>query len=361
MVDDRALVEALVGWYARAARALPWRADPTPYAVLLSEFLCQQTRIDTALPYFHRFMARWPRLEDLAAASEEEVVEAWAGLGYYSRARNLHRCARAAVERGGLPSEAAALQELPGIGPYTAGAVASIAWGRRVPLVDGNVERVLGRIEALELDPRRAAGRRALWGRAEALHAASEAHPGDLNQALMELGATLCTPRSPRCHACPVARWCRARAMGRAEELPPRPRRTPPQPLRGVAGLLRRADRVLLGRRAPGGLLGGLWEPIRTEPGADASAEEALRRAFAEVGLDVVPVRAVGSVVHVFTHRRLTCEVFEVLRLHGDPRPGGPYDEVGWCRPEEVGLSGLARKLLAAAAQPPLPLAADAE
>ena len=357
--DDRALVHALLDWYARVARPLPWRVDPTPYRVLLSEFMCQQTRVETALPYFERFLARWPRLEDLAAADEAEVVEAWAGLGYYRRARNLHRCARAAVARGGLPSDAEALQALPGIGPYTAGAVASIAWGRRVPLVDGNVERVLGRMLALGHDPRRSPGRRIVWDRARALHDANDGHPGDLNQALMELGATACAPRSPRCGDCPAAAWCRARALGRPEDHPPRAPRAAPREIEAVAGLLRAGDRVLLGRRRPGGLLGGLWEPIRADLDGD-EPRAALEAAFAEVGLRAAPHRDLGAVLHVFTHRRLTCRVWEV-RGGGEPRPGGPYDDVRFARPDEVGLSGLASRLLEAASQPPLPLAADAE
>lgn len=358
--DDGALVRALLAWYARVARPLPWRRDPTPYAVLLSEFLCQQTRVETALPYFERFLARWPRLEDLAAASEDEIVQAWAGLGYYRRARNLHRCARAAVARGGLPSDPEELRELPGIGPYTAGAVASIAFGRRVPLVDGNVERVLGRLEALASDPRRATGRRAILTRAEALHAACEGHPGDLNQALMELGATHCSPRAPRCGACPLADGCRARALGRPEDFPPRAPRAAPLEIEAVAGLLREGDRVLLGRRRPGGLLGGLWEPIRAEfDGGDPAV--ALARAFDAVGVPASPERPLSSVVHVFSHRRLTCHVWRMRAEGGAPRPGGPYEEVAWARPGDVGLSGLARKLLAADAQRALPLAADAE
>lgn len=346
-VDDSARVRGLVDWYRAEARDLPWRRDPTPYKVLLSELMLQQTRVETALPYFQRFLARWPALEDLAAAEEHEVVEAWAGLGYYRRARHLHQCARAAVAQGGLPADLSALRQLPGVGPYTAGAIGSIAFGLRVPLVDGNVERVLCRLDGLELDPRGKAGRAALWARAGALQAAHQGHPGDLNQALMELGARLCTPRSPFCGRCPLRRGCVAREAGTAESLPRKAPRQPPTPCSGIAGLLHQGDRVLLGRRAPGGLLGGLWEPLRADVVDGETAVTRLTATFRACGLEVEVGPTLGDVVHVFTHRRLTCALHPVALLEGDARPGGVYDRVRWVRTgEATGLSGLARKLL---------------
>lgn len=325
---------------------MPWRRDPSPYHVLLSEFMCQQTRIDTAIPYFERFRAKWPTLQDLAGASEQEVVDEWAGLGYYRRARFLHRAAVAAAEQGGLPQTADELRKLPGIGPYTAGALASIAFGQVEPLVDGNVERVLSRLDDLDADPRSPAGRKALWARARAL--VDPDAPGDFNQALMELGATLCTPRKPRCGDCPVSELCKGRH--RAETLPRKAPRKKPVPIREVAAIARR-DGVLLGRRPVGGLLGGLWEPLRATPGEDESTFATACRAVAEgAGLDARAVADLGSIVHVFSHRRLTLELVEVVVEPGEPVPG-TYQEVRWCEPESVALSRLGEKAVEASAQ----------
>ena len=323
MSADPHRVAVLLGaWYAQNARTLPWRDDPSPYAVLLSELMLQQTRVDTVIPYFHDFMRRWPTLADLAAATEDEVLEAWAGLGYYSRARNLLRCARE-VEAEGLPADPQALRRLPGIGPYTAGAIASIAFGVRTGLVDGNVERVLSRLDASEVDPRSSAGKRALWDRVEGLQQAHEGHPGDLNQALMELGAMVCQPRTPRCEICPLADVCVGRARGVAASLPRKAKKKPPVPVYGVSGLLRCEGRVLMGQRPKSGLLGGLWEPISADVDADADPVEALREAFLErCGLRVEVGAPLGQIVHVFTHRRLSCRVYDISAAAGELQRG---------------------------------------
>jgi A/G-specific adenine glycosylase len=349
----------ITGWYTRAARVLPWRSDPSPYHVLLSELMLQQTRVETVIPYFERFRARWPTLQALADADEDEVLREWAGLGYYSRARNLHRCAVAAAAMGGLPSHPAELQALPGIGPYTAGAIASIAFGARAPLVDGNVERVLCRLDARTEDPRRE-GRAGLWDRARALvEAAPELHPGAVNQALMELGAVVCTPKSPRCGACPVAELCLGQAD--AESLPRKAARTKPAEVRAVAVVATWEGRVVFGRRPPG-LLGGLWEPIRVplEPGQPELAR--LRAGFlAETGAELLGAAPLGEVVHVFTHRRLTCAVYEG-RASREPAlgPDAEYTALSTpADPESLGLSALARRVLAMTSAPRLPLAAE--
>ncbi len=344
--DPAAIADALGTWYAANARALPWRADPTPYRVLLSELMLQQTRVETVLPYFARFVRRWPTLADLAAADEVEVLEEWAGLGYYSRARNLHRCARAAAR--GLPPTAAELALLPGIGPYTAGAIASIAFGEAAALVDGNVERLLSRLDGRDLDPRSKEGKRALWARAGELQRSRGAlRPGDLNQALMEMGATVCVPRKPRCHTCPLAGPCAARASGTPERWPTPTRKAPVAAIRGAAGVFETAAGRLLGRRVAGGLLGGLWEPIRVEIGELTEPGPALVAGFAALGLTVRLGTRRPDVVHVFTHRRLTCAVFEVAQLVGEPVPAPPYEEVAF-RGDLRGLSTLARKILEA-------------
>jgi len=311
--------------------------------------MAQQTRVGVVIPYFEAFLLRWPTLAELAAASEEEVLRSWAGLGYYSRARNLLRCAQRAQAAGGLPRTAAQLVELPGIGPYTAAAVASIAFGESVGLVDGNVQRVLSRLDGRTAEPTSAAGRAALWTRADALQEARPdgSHPGDLNQALMELGALVCVPRQPRCGACPVAEMCRAVAMGDPEALPARRSTREPAPIRAVSGLLVFDEGVVLGRR-PAGLLGGMWEPIGVELSASDPPQEALQRAFAErAGLRVSVDALRGQVVHVFTHRRLTCAVYAVSHQSGVLRRGEWYTHVRALRdPEDVALSTLSRRIL---------------
>ncbi|TNE92320.1 MAG: A/G-specific adenine glycosylase [Deltaproteobacteria bacterium] len=351
------LRQDLLAWYDRHARDLPWRRHPSPYHVLLSELMCQQTRVDTVLPYFAKFTERWPRLEDLAAATEQDVVDAWAGLGYYRRARFLHRAAKAAVARGGLPANVPALRELPGIGPYTAGAIGSIAFGIPTPLVDGNVERVLSRLDDRDADPRSGPGKKALWTRAEQL--VSPERPGDSNQALMELGALVCTPKRPSCERCPWTADCAGKH--RAESLPRKAPKKPPTRIREVAALVRDGDRFLLARRKPGGLLGGLWEPPRASPEEGESLELAAVRAIREgVGLDARVVGALGAITHVFSHRHLTLELFEVLAEPGEP-VAGTYAEARYAEPAEVALSRLGEKAVSAAkqAQPSVLLAAD--
>ncbi len=322
--------------------------------------MLQQTRVDTALPYYERFLVRWPTLGALAAAEPDDVLQAWAGLGYYSRATNLHRCAMVAHDAGGLPSDPAALRKLPGIGPYTAGAVASIAFGVRTPLVDGNVERVLSRLDARDADPRSPNGRRALWARAASLHEHLQPaqHPGDLNQALMELGATCCTPMRPTCSACPLRGKCAGAADGHDPTRFPKttPRRKP-TPVFAVAGLYRRGHAVLLGRR-PKGLLGGLWEPIGAPvESLDAAVPDAVLRAFSEgAGTRATLGASVGQVVHTFTHRRLTCRVWTITEISEASASGQAsfYTDIRLVDPESVALSSLARKILALGEQPPM-------
>ncbi|HMG23541.1 MAG TPA: A/G-specific adenine glycosylase [Kofleriaceae bacterium] len=251
----QAIAAAVVAHYAQVRRDLPWRRTRDPYAIWVSEIMLQQTRVATVIPYWERWMARFPTAAALAAAPLDDVLAAWAGLGYYSRARNLHAGAQAVGARfgGALPSGAAELREVPGIGPYTAGAIASIAFGERAPLVDGNVARVLARVFAIEDDIKSTAGGKALWAAAGAVMAAlpEAAAPGDLNQGLMELGATICAATQPRCLACPLARDCAAARTGRQDELPV---------LARTVVWIERAGEIVLARRRPDGLFGGLWE-----------------------------------------------------------------------------------------------------
>ncbi len=294
-IDPRPTRAALLDFFDQRARPLPWRETDDPYAIWVSEIMLQQTRVETVIPYWQRWMARFPDVEALASAREEEVLKAWEGLGYYSRARNLRKGAAVVRERfgGEVPSDPDHLREVPGIGPYTAGAVASIAFGVVTPAVDGNVRRVLSRLFD---EPKPTAA----WLRDRAGELVDPDRPGDFNQALMELGATVCTPTSPRCTGCPVATRCAARTAGTQEERPA-PKKRAPVPHRRITlvAACRSTDdgwRVAMRRRPFDGLLGGLWE-------------------FPEWEHDADPPLAVTlpEVEHAFSHFRATYRPFLVV------------------------------------------------
>lgn len=286
---------ALLDWYDRQARTFPWRSPPgtpppDPYRVWLSEVMLQQTTTAHAAPYFQKFTARWPTVAALAAASEDDVMAEWAGLGYYSRARNLIACARAVAERGGFPDTEDELRGLPGLGAYTAAAVAAIAFGRRAVVVDANVERVVARLFAID-EPLPGA-RKAIRAAAETITPATRA--GDFAQAMMDLGATICTPRDPKCLLCPVASECRALAQGRQTELPVKAAKKARPVRAGTAFWIEREGRVWLVRREPSGLLGGMraLPDDRWTARSDGSGDAPLPGAW----------RAGGVVRHGFTH-----------------------------------------------------------
>lgn len=340
--------EELLAWYGANRRRLPWREDPTPYKVWLSELMCQQTRVETALPYFERFVARWPTVQDLAAADVDEVLAAWSGLGYYRRARSLHAAAQQLATA--LPDDLAGWRALPGVGDYTAGAVASIALGLDVPLVDGNVERVLSRLADLRDDPRRHSGRRRLWALAASLVPPGSA--GDWNQALMELGARVCVPRAPRCGECPISKQCHGLANGTAADLPRLTARAVPRevPLTALVAV-DSEGRVYLERRPDTGLLAGLRvPPVVDGLGADP---QLLARAH---GLSLASTEEAGAVHHVLTHRRL---LVRVVRGAVATSGGAGFVHAGL---EGLGVAALTRKLLDQAGLGPqqaLPLAAE--
>ena len=338
------LADRLLAWYDRHRRRLPWRAElgeaPDPYRVWLSEIMLQQTTVAAVAPYFTRFLERWPTVADLAGAPLQDVLTEWAGLGYYARARNLHACARMVVqEHGGrFPDSAEALATLPGIGAYTAGAIAAIAFNRRSAAVDGNAERVLARL----MDLREPLPQIKARLRARAAEMVPEGRPGDFAQALMDLGATVCAPTSPRCMVCPWAEPCRGRAAGDPETLPVK---APPRAKllrRGIAFWAMREDGALLLRRRPErGLLGGMAEVPSTEWRKEAwTAQEALAAAPFTAEWRALP----GGVAHVFTHFRLELALL-AARAPQDVQP----DEGYWCPVERLGeepLPSLMRKVV---------------
>ena len=329
------IASALLAWYDRHRRVLPWRAAPgepaDPYRVWLSEIMLQQTTVATVGPYFAAFLERWPDVARLAAAPLDDVLHAWQGLGYYARARNLHKCAGVVVrDHGGrFPDDEAALRALPGVGAYTAAAVAAIAFDRPAVVVDGNVERVVARLHAVETPlPAAKAELRTLVAALT-----PDRRPGDFAQAMMDLGATLCTPRAPRCVLCPLMAGCAARARGIAEDLPRRTAK-PEKPVRqGVAFFAVDASgAVLLRRRAEQGLLGGMIEVPSTDWRAEAwPTDEALRAAPLAAAWRALP----GVVRHTFTHFHLELTVLAA-------RVAGAADVPGrWCPVDRLGEQAL--------------------
>jgi A/G-specific adenine glycosylase len=333
----------LLDWYRTSARDLPWRRTRDPWAIWVSETMLQQTRVETVRRYYPRFLDRFPTPAALARASEDAVLSSWSGLGYYRRARMLHAAAKVvAAEHGGrVPAGAEARRALPGVGRYTAGALGSIAFGLPEPIVDGNVARVLSRLRGIEAPIGTPSSERALWAEAEALVRGDD--PGALNQALMELGATVCTPRAPRCDDCPIRAGCIARASGRAEILPvPRARRAPREVELVAVVALDGRDRPWL-VRSEDALFGGLFGP----PMAEGTTRAAAARALAAVGLEgTIGAHAAARVAHVLTHRRLDVRIF-VGRARGRATATRKALDAG--ARADVGVSKLAEKILAAA------------
>jgi len=346
-VSSGRIQQALLAWYGDNARDLPWRRSRDPYRVWLSEVMLQQTRVETVLPYYERWLERLPTVAALAAADEETVLRLWQGLGYYRRARNLHRAARAIVEeRGGRwPASAAEWRQLPGVGRYTAGAIASITRGEPAAVVDGNVKRVLARLFLIDEPVDDAATLRRLWLLAESLVPA--AAPGDFNQALMELGARICRPRRPRCDLCPLRPDCRGRRAGVAESLPRRRRRRPIPHRQEVAALVVRGGRYLLGRRPPG-LLGGLWEFPGGPVAEGESPPQALARALVErLGIEVDVGPRLAAVDHAYSHLKVTVALYRCRLTGGELRPAY-HTAARWLRRRQLGdlpLPRVTRKL----------------
>ena len=335
----------LLNWYRANARTLPWRREPrNPYHVLVSEVMLQQTQVDRVVPRFESFIERFPTFEILARASEEEVLEEWSGLGYYRRARMLHSLANVVMERpGGLPRKASELVKLPGVGPYTAAAVASLAFAEAEPVLDGNVMRVGARVLALEVDTRSAEGRHRLEGWIRGLMDGGP--PGQVNEALMELGATVCDPGRPGCNRCPLGSGCEAMMRGRQGDFPSPRRRRATESLRWVAACAVTADGEWLVRRVDEGpILRGLWLPplLEIEEGADP----------AKAVLRLLPIGTMSSpelgdnVRHNITHRKIDVTPVRVDADRIEP----PSDAWRWVDPKNPGLptSSLFAKLVGA-------------
>ena len=334
----------LLAWYGAHRRDLPWRRTRDPYAIWVSEVMLQQTLVAAVVPYFERFLARFPTPAALAEADEDAVLAAWSGLGYYRRVRHLREGAREVVARhdGVVPRDAAALRALAGIGPYTAGAIASIAFALPEPLLDGNVRRVLARWTA---DPG-GGGDARFWDLARTLVVGPK--PGDWNQALMELGATVCTPQAPSCPRCPVSQHCRAHAIGRPQDFPRARPRKPSRTVRVEVALIERDGAVLLERNPSGGPLRGKWDlPAVETDEPDALAGEALRGALrARHGIDVIPGALGRPAVHTILDRRLRLSVVRCVWPQRDVDPG---PALRWMPPEALDVtpvSGATRKVL---------------
>lgn len=351
------LRKRLLSWYHSCRRDLPWRRTADPYRIWVSEIMLQQTRVETSIDYYERFVARFPTVGDLAKATQDDVLKQWEGLGYYSRARNLHQAAKEIVDEGGqLPDSYDRLIDLPGIGPYTAAAVASIAFDRPHPVLDGNVQRVLCRMLRIEGDPRRTATRQELLAAGEKLMPSTAAMkkrtaddddpgegdpiedgPGDVNQALMELGARVCTPRKPDCQACPVRSWCRAQAeLDDPTTLPLKPPRRERPHVEVTAGVIWKENRLLLARRPPGGMLAGLWE----FPGGKIEEGETLAACLAreireELAIEIDVGEPLASVDQEYTHLSITLHALQAHWRAGEPQTIGA-DAWEWVTVEQL-------------------------
>lgn len=341
------LASRLRTWYRRHHRRLPWRDNPEPYRIWLSEIMLQQTQVATVVPYFERFLERFPNVTALARASEESVLAAWSGLGYYRRARSLHRAAKTIVDEldGRLPEDVVGWMKLPGVGRYTAGAIVSIALNEPAPILDGNVMRVLCRLFAVRGDPRTGATNKKLWRLAEEILPRTSI--SEFNQALMELGALVCTPQSPRCLVCPVSSDCAARALGVEEELPELSARPKTVRVKMAAAVVERHGRYLMYRRSGTELLKDMWE----FPGGECRDGETPRAALARESREryriaLAPDAEIARVEHSIMNKRIELYAYSAEL---EREPGAVGLESRWVEPSEIdaiAVSSMVGKLL---------------
>ena len=331
--NDRQLFRnALIDWYRLNQRDLPWRKFSDPYPIWVSEVMLQQTQVNTVVPYYNEFLKRFPKIERLARADLQEVLKAWEGMGYYARARNLHKAAGIVLNRhrGMVPQNWREFRELPGVGDYIAAAVLSIAFGAPYPVVDGNVKRVLSRLFLIEEPVNRSTSNKLFQQSAAEL--LSVKNPGTFNQAVMELGALVCIPSRPLCPECPVQNWCRAYQTNRTAEFPRQIKKQATPQYRIAVGVVFKNDRILITRRKPDGLLGGLWEfpggKIRQSENAEAAC---IREIMEEVNLAVKIDSHLCRVKHAYTHFKIQMEVFCCSYISGRVRLNGPVDH-HWIR-----------------------------
>lgn len=330
------LARALLPWYARHKRDLAWRRTRDPYKIWISEVMLQQTQVATVLPYYDRWLKAFPTVEALARAPQDRVLKVWEGLGYYARARNLQRAARDIVSRhaGKFPRRLEAIRSLPGIGPYTAGAIASIAFNQRAPVLDGNVTRVLTRLAADSSDVTRPETRRRL--ESLELSLIPEGKARDFNQALMELGATVCLPRRPLCPVCPASSLCKAYGSGQVTQFPFKPGRKPVPHYTATVAVVFQDGKVLIQKRLNKGLLAGLWEFPGGKRDGRETLEACIRREMKEeCALRVRIVRKLGTIDHAYTHFKVTLHVFLCEHVSGRARPL-ESQAVRWVHPREL-------------------------
>jgi A/G-specific adenine glycosylase len=329
------LAQSLLAWYHHQGRDLPWRNTQDPYKIWVSEIMLQQTQVKTVIPYYQRWLEIFPTLNDLARADLQQVLKAWEGLGYYSRARNLHRTAQIIVEEyeGVFPTELPKVLKLPGIGRTTAGGILSAAFHRPISILDGNVKRVLARLIALPVPPTKAL--KQLWHISDLLLDLESPH--HYNQALMDLGATICTPSDPACLLCPWQSYCQAYSQGTQQKIPMRMSTTPlPHKQIGVAVIRNEAQQILIDRRKAEGLLGGLWEFPGGKIEPEETVEDCIKREIKEeLDIDIEVGEHLISINHAYTHFRITLHVHYCRHLSGEPQTL-ECDEIRWVTLDEI-------------------------
>ncbi|MGF1602090.1 MAG: A/G-specific adenine glycosylase [Thermosynechococcaceae cyanobacterium] len=333
--DVHLLQDSLQIWYHQWGRDLPWRRTPDPYAIWVSEIMLQQTQVKTVIPYYERWLQQFPTVSVLAAADQQQVLKVWQGLGYYARARNLHRAAQQIVDRwnGQFPDTLDAVLQLPGVGKTTAGGILSLAFDQPEPILDGNVKRVLARLTALSVPPKQAIGK--LWTVSKQL--LDRQHPRNFNQALMDLGATVCLPKGPSCDRCPWSPHCHAFLLNLQTKIPMSEPRAPlPHKQIGVAVIWNDNDQILIDKRPEKGLLGGLWEFPGGKIEADETVEDCIRREIQEeLGIDIEVGDHLITVDHAYTHFKVTLTVHHCRHLKGEPQTL-ECDEIRWVTLDEI-------------------------